>query len=219
MNLRPGILARFGLVVAWVTACLVLALGASLARSAPRDGDDDDEKLEQRQVARQAFVENCLMCHGEDMTSRQRLTPKQWTAEVEKMIGWGTPLPLERKDGLIAYLSETYPAGQTAPPPERITPEAALASDRQDAPEAAARVVRSDPRRGETLFAQNCAACHGPGARGGEIGINLVSSPILVREAEFRATLHGGKRRMPSFAYVLDEKAQSDLLAWLRQAR
>ena len=219
MTLRSGILARFGLVVGSATACLVLALGASSARSAPRADDDDDDKLEQRQVARQAFVENCLMCHGEDMTSRQRLTPKQWTAEVEKMIGWGTPLPLERKDGLIAYLSETYPAGRPAPPPERITPEAALASDRQDAPEAAARVTRADPRRGEALFARDCASCHGPGARGGEIGINLVSSPILVREDQFRATLHGGKRRMPGFATVLDEEAQSDLLAWLRQAR
>lgn len=217
MNLR-AILARFGLVASLATACVVLTLGVSPVRSSPRD-DDDDEKLEQRQIARQAFVDNCLMCHGEDMTSRQRLTTKQWTTEVEKMVGWGTPLPPERKDGLIAYLSETYPAGQPVPPPERITPEAALALDRQDAPEAAQRVLQADPHRGQALFTQHCAVCHGPGARGGEIGINLVTTPILVREDEFRTTLHGGKRRMPGFSTVLDEKAQSDLLAWLRQAR
>ncbi len=219
MTLRSRILARFGLVTASGIAFLALALGASQARSAPRGDDDDEDKAEARQVAKQAFVENCLMCHGEDMTSRQRLTAKQWTAEVEKMVSWGTPLPPDRKDGLIAYLSETYPPSKAAAPTERITPEAALALDRQDAPEAAPRVVRADPKRGESLFTQHCAVCHGPAARGGEIGINLVTTPILVREDEYRTTLHQGKRRMPSFAAVLDDKAQSDLLAWLRQAR
>ena len=38
-----------------------------------------------------SFVENCLMCHGEDMTTRQRLTTKQWTAEVEKMVDGARP--------------------------------------------------------------------------------------------------------------------------------
>jgi len=46
------------------------------------------------------------MCHGEDMTTRQRLTTKQWTAEVEKMIGWGSPLPPDRKQPLIDHLAD-----------------------------------------------------------------------------------------------------------------
>ncbi len=199
------------------TVAVALALAVGPARSSFID--DDDEKAEARQVAEQAFRENCLMCHGADMTSRQRLTPKQWTAEVEKMVGWGTPLPPERKDGLIAYLSETYPPTKPADPTERITPDTALATDRQDAPSAATSLAGADLTHGSSLFTQHCVVCHGPEARGGEVGVNLVAKPILVREDEFRATLTQGRRRMPSFTPVIDPQGQADLLAYLRQRR
>jgi len=123
MTLRSRFLLGLGMTTALIASTVALTLAASPARSSFID--DDDEKAEARQVAEQAFRENCLMCHGADMTSRQRLTPKQWTVEVEKMIGWGTPLPPERKDGLIAYLSETYPTTLAPAPVERITPDAA----------------------------------------------------------------------------------------------
>ena len=216
MNLR-GMLFPFGLSTgAFAVAALVLT-SAGLAR--PTLDDDDDEKAEARQIAHQGFVENCLMCHGEEMTSRQRLTAKQWTAEVEKMMGWGSPLPPERKDGLIAYLTESYPNGKATPPAARMAPADALASDRQDAPGVAVAIDGADPQRGAALFVQHCVACHGPNARGGEIGVNLVTKPILVRDDEFHTLLHQGLRRMPSFAPVLDPKAETDLLAYLRQTR
>ena len=205
-----------GLLIGLVVASVALTLGtASPARSSV--DDDDEDKAEQRVVAERAFVENCLMCHGADMTSRQRLTPKQWSAEVEKMIGWGTPLPAERKTGLIAYLSETYPPTRAAAPVERITPEAALATDRQDAPATATSLLKADVTHGSALFTQHCVVCHGPEARGGAIGINLVAKPVLVREDEFRATLTHGRRRMPNFVAVIDPQGQADLLAYLRQ--
>lgn len=212
------LLLRMLLACGLVAALATLAAGTSPPAGTTRD-DDDDEKAERRQLANQAFVENCLMCHGADMTTRQRLTPKQWTAEVEKMIGWGTPLPLDRKDALIAYLSEQYPPTKSPEPIERITPDAALATDRQDAPAAASSLAAADPAHGSALFTQHCVVCHGPEARGGEIGVNLVTRPILVREDEFRATLTQGRRRMPSFAPVLDARGQADLLAYLRQRR
>jgi mono/diheme cytochrome c family protein len=185
--------------------------------SAPaRPDDDDEERLIRREEARRSFVENCLMCHGEDMTTRQRLTTKQWTAEVEKMAGWGAPLPPDRKQPLIDYLAETYPNTQAAPPPGRITPEEVAGLDRQAPPSA---LPSADPARGEVLFATHCAVCHGPNARGAELGTNLVEKPVLLREDEFRTLIRDGRRRMPSFAAVLDEPRQADLLAWLRRAR
>ena len=37
-----------------------------------------------------ALVEtSCYRCHSADMLVQQRLTEKQWTAEVEKMAKWG----------------------------------------------------------------------------------------------------------------------------------
>ncbi len=208
------ILRRLLSATGLVLAGLALSLSLGSARSAPNlTDDDDDEKAEAQLVARHAFVENCLMCHGEDMTSRQRLTPKQWTAEVEKMIGWGTPLPPERKDGLIAWLSATYPHTQPAPPLTQMTPDEVLVLDHQGTPE----TTTADPKQGAALFTQHCAVCHGPAARGGEIGVNLVTKPILTRAADFHEILTHGRRRMPNFATVLDDRARSNLLAYLQQ--
>jgi mono/diheme cytochrome c family protein len=196
---------------------LVAGLVALPWSTAPARPDDDDEERQiRREEARRSFVENCLMCHGEDMTTRQRLTAKQWTTEVEKMASWGAPVPPDRKQPLIDYLAETYPNTRPAPPPERITPEEAAGLDRQPPPSA---LPSADPARGEALFAIHCAVCHGPNAKGAELGTNLVERPVLLREDEFRSLIRDGRRRMPGFAAVLDEPRQADLLAWLRRGR
>lgn len=176
----------------------------------------DDDREERHALARQSFVENCLMCHGEDMTTRQRLTTRQWTAEVEKMANWGAPLPLDRKQPLIDYLAEVYPETRPAPPLDRVDPDGAFGPDRQDPP---SPLEGADLVRGEALFGAQCAACHGAGARGGELGTNLVEKPVLLREDEFRVLMRDGRRRMPGFAAVLDGNGPADLLAWLRLRR
>jgi len=198
-------------------AGLVAAPWPSLAF--PTRQDDDEEKQARREESRRAFVENCLMCHGEDMTTTQRLTTKQWTAEVEKMVGWGAPVAPDRKQGLIDYLAETYPHTRAAAPLERITPDRAMELDRQDAPGAASGLASADPGRGAVLFGTHCAACHGSAGKGGEIGTNVVERPVLLREDEFRAVVRQGRRRMPGFAAVLGPDQESDLLAWLRRQR
>lgn len=62
----------------------------------------------------------CLHCHSADMVRQQRLTEKQWTAEVNKMIGWGAVVPEDKKDALIAYLLEHF-----GPDNDRFQPIAA----------------------------------------------------------------------------------------------
>ncbi|MEP6993525.1 MAG: cytochrome c [Acidobacteriota bacterium] len=57
-----------------------------------------------KEVADQA----CLNCHSADITLQQRLTQKQWTAAIDKMVRWGAPLPEDKKDALIAYLVEHF---------------------------------------------------------------------------------------------------------------
>jgi len=214
MNLRPTTFAKLaGLAL---VAGLVAVPWPSSA-FAPRRDDDDEEKHARREESRRAFVENCLMCHGEDMTSNQRLTTKQWTAEVEKMVGWGAPVPADRKQGLIDYLSETYPHNMPTATPGRITPDRATDLDRQDAPGAAGSLAATDSARGAALFATNCAACHGAAGKGGEIGTNVIERPVLLREDEFRSVVRQGRRRMPGFASVLGPEHESDLLAWLRR--
>ncbi len=50
----------------------------------------------------------CLRCHSADMVRQQRLTEKQWTAELTKMTGWGAAVPEEQKAALIAYFVEHF---------------------------------------------------------------------------------------------------------------
>jgi quinoprotein glucose dehydrogenase len=50
----------------------------------------------------------CLNCHSADLVRQQRLNEKQWTAEVNKMIGWGAAVPEDQKDALVAYLLEHF---------------------------------------------------------------------------------------------------------------
>lgn len=55
-----------------------------------------------------AVKESCLSCHGGEPISQQRLSRAQWGAEVEKMIRWGAEVAPEKKDTLVAYLSEHF---------------------------------------------------------------------------------------------------------------
>jgi hypothetical protein len=50
----------------------------------------------------------CVFCHSADMSVQQRLTEKQWTAEVTKMTGWGADVPADKRDELIAYLVKNF---------------------------------------------------------------------------------------------------------------
>lgn len=50
----------------------------------------------------------CLQCHSASMGLQQRLTEKQWTASVEKMMRWGAALPADKKADLIAYLVANF---------------------------------------------------------------------------------------------------------------
>lgn len=50
----------------------------------------------------------CLSCHSGDMLQQQRLTEKQWTATVSKMIAWGAAVGEEEKAQVIAYLVQHF---------------------------------------------------------------------------------------------------------------
>jgi len=56
-----------------------------------------------------AVVESrCFACHSADLLVQQRLTEKQWTAAVEKMIRWGAPVTDSEKPVIIEYLAKRF---------------------------------------------------------------------------------------------------------------
>jgi cytochrome c5 len=70
-------------------------LGTQLAELPPGPGRDTADQ-------------SCMQCHSASMLLQQRLTAKQWTASLEKMMRWGAVVPADRKDALLAYLAEHF---------------------------------------------------------------------------------------------------------------
>jgi mono/diheme cytochrome c family protein len=68
-----------------------------------------------------------------------------------------------------------------------------------------------DATRGETLFAENCASCHGEGGAGGGVGPTLAGSGVPSDEA--RATIENGSGIMP--ADLVSGQDLIDVLAYL----
>lgn len=71
-------------------------------------------------------------------------------------------------------------------------------------------VALGDPYRGETLFSQNCASCHGKGGSGG-IGPRLIGLPITLSTA--KAQIDVGSGAMP--AGLVKGQQEKDVLAYL----
>jgi cytochrome c551 len=78
-------------------------------------------------------------------------------------------------------------------------------------PKAAGAVKLGDARRGETVFAQSCAGCHGGAGRGGS-GPRLAGSAISLAAA--KAQIDNGGGVMP--ASLVTGKNEEDVLAYLR---
>lgn len=74
-----------------------------------------------KEIADQA----CLKCHSTDIVRQQKLTEKQWTASVTKMIGWGAEVPESRKDELVRYLVANFGPGNAAFRPVVVQPNRA----------------------------------------------------------------------------------------------
>jgi hypothetical protein len=53
-----------------------------------------------------AAFNNCLICHNDDVIRQQRLTRSQWTAEINKMTGWGARVDDASRDTFLDYLEK-----------------------------------------------------------------------------------------------------------------
>jgi len=67
-------------------------------------------------TGRQLVEASCLPCHSPDILVQQRLTEKQWTATVDKMIRWGAVMKDSDKPAAIAYLSKNFGVTNTFTP-------------------------------------------------------------------------------------------------------
>jgi ubiquinol-cytochrome c reductase cytochrome c subunit len=213
-GLRPLTLALASVLTLLVTGLIATASPRDLAQ--PPGNDDPEEREFRRKTAERSVRDNCLICHTDELITSQRLTSKQWKAEVEKMVGWGSPLPKEEQEPVIDFLSSEYPADAAPARTARMTYAEALALERA-VPDP--KPSAGDPARGASAYASNCANCHGADGQGAELGPNLVEKPVLYRSRDYEAVVRQGRGRMPAFAPLINEAAEADMLAWLRARR
>ena len=176
-----------------------------------------EEPDEETLLATRAVKENCLICHSAEIIETQRLTAKQWKAEVEKMVGWGSPLPVEQHDGVIKLLSTNYADSITRPTSRSWTLMEALSTiDPEVLPNEA---NGADLAKGEASFAMNCKNCHGANGEGSGLGPNLVEHPVLLRPTDYFEVIKKGRGRMPMLGPIVNKQAGFEILAWLKTKR
>lgn len=208
--------ALFVLVTLAISGAM-LGLAGHQTLQPPTASDDDDEAAYLAKVAERQLEENCLICHEAEMITRQRLTPIQWKAEVEKMVLWGAPLPSEARQPLTDYLARLYSGRQPLPEPPRmaLTETKSLELPAPGLP----AIADGNLTSGQRLYAANCANCHGSTALGAELGPCLVGKAILAHPESYHRIVRNGLRRMPGFQSALTASQQEDVLSWLRQQR
>jgi DMSO/TMAO reductase YedYZ molybdopterin-dependent catalytic subunit len=54
------------------------------------------------------FDRACRVCHDEDLSAQQRLTPDGWGREVDKMIRWGARVTPEERGPLVEFLASRW---------------------------------------------------------------------------------------------------------------
>jgi hypothetical protein len=69
-------------------------------------------------LGKESADRGCVFCHSVDIVAQQRLTEKQWTAEVTKMTNWGADVPADKREELVAYLARNF--GPDAPQYEPV---------------------------------------------------------------------------------------------------
>ena len=144
--------ARCAVVAALLLTIPGLVPAPVPARQVPQD---DDDAVIREAMVRRSLEENCLICHTDDMIAGQRLTSAQWKAEVDKMIGWGAPLPKEAAGPLVEYLAQRYSDREAPPVPSRsrlkdVGSLEVPSEGREPIPAA------GDLARGERLHTANC---------------------------------------------------------------
>ena len=89
--------------------------------------------------------------------------------------------------------------------------------------QAESKAKGGDVARGKTLFARNCASCHGLKGKGdgyrllGPDPANLtLPSTTKKSDADLLKTIHDGKPNMPPWKVRLSEKERRDVLAYVR---
>lgn len=151
----------------------------------------------------------CLTCHSAEIIEQQKLTKSEWVNTIKKMSDYGLMLESDNVEKIANSLSER-------PSTKKLFDQDYASVDLSARPETLIppRQTQGLPKRGQKLFTQYCAACHGADGRG-QNGPRLKGRAIT--DATIWSTVRNGKRLMPAFKDQLTTRDIEDIRAWLQK--
>lgn len=75
----------------------------------------------------------------------------------------------------------------------------------------------TDEVSGQTVFANNCQACHGTKGAGGHVGPNLQTSDVADDPERVERIVREGSGRMPAFEQTLDDDEIAAVVEYVSQ--
>ena len=129
------------------------------------------------------FQKVCASCHGLEQVMALKLTPQQWKAKVDAMVGFGATGTPAEFDSIVEYLARNFAAAPGT------TDAGARAVPTRTLPEGA----------GRELIGRLCAGCHKPN--------NLTAYQHTPEEWTAILVRMGERVRVPSTKNELDEIA------------
>lgn len=209
----------------WVVACLLAACASrqpappsppvaeKTEKTAPDAGSGSKVEVLSESEGAIAEGELCLSCHSAELIATSRIALAGWTAEITKMRNWGALVDEDKAAPLAAWFAQKYPLAEREPSAAMISAADAIAAV---TPEHEKPPARGDPQAGASLYAKDCASCHGPHAEGLGGGPVLIDAPAIYQRSRFSELVLKGKGRMPA-AQGIGDREIGDLLAFLRQ--
>lgn len=185
-----GAIAHLGLL-SMTSSALLAADNASVNSSDPVRSIELPHLDPELPIApgRNEFMAVCVACHSPRYFMMQPLFPqRQWEETVDKMAKtFGAQMDAEQRTAIVGYLVAVHgPGSATQRPATNDDDDPTSAAQLPPLPETApalalptdASQLAAEVKRGENLFALNCAGCHGPSGRGdGIVAAALLRKP------------------------------------------
>ena len=163
-----------------------------------------------------AYVQQCASCHGVDLRGGVDGPPIRGVgaADVDFWVGTG------RMPAAVPWI-EVGHRGAQLPPATIAAIVAYVVSVQPGGPPIPIVTTDGDPHRGQTLFRQNCVACHGANAAGAAIGDRQWAPPLdRATAVQVGEAIRVGPAEMPRFGETqLAPSAVDDIATYLAAQR
>lgn len=161
--------------------------GAQTHQSLEEPAKDANKPQLPNTPGKETVLKLCGSCHSANIVLGRGMTEEAWSGIVASMVARGAKGTESEFTEVISYLAKNFPPN-TAPGKTLPSARKGGGGGFTVGPDDKQIVDPAGADRGKQLYAAQCITCHGPVARGGAQGPDLVRS-ILVLHDRYGSTL------------------------------